>query len=208
MTTPVFAGFWVDNNTGVGLNTVTFTNLSIVPLNKAPIVSIASTAGNALPPLTLMGPSWTTISRRLQPLQLFGASLRPGSLTFGLSSAIDTTVSWTGDGNYSVRLSASDGSAESFQDTAFSSYFGPYNTWQSTSFPGGYQNPSAQAGLDPDGDGQINLMEYATGGNPLVSAPSGVVSDVVTIDGSDYIRLTITKNPRCEQSDLPSSSDQ
>ena len=37
MTTPVLVGFYVDNATGVGLNTVTFSNLSIVPLNTAPV---------------------------------------------------------------------------------------------------------------------------------------------------------------------------
>lgn len=38
MTTPVLVGFYVNNSSGVGLNTVTFNNLSIVPLNKGPVV--------------------------------------------------------------------------------------------------------------------------------------------------------------------------
>lgn len=53
MTTPVWVGFYVNNASGVGLNTCTFTGLSVTALNKAPVVS--ATASNQIKPIALDG---------------------------------------------------------------------------------------------------------------------------------------------------------
>ena len=52
MSTPVLVGFAVDNSGGVGLNTCTFTNLSIVPLNTAPTVDPGTVTAVAVSPIS------------------------------------------------------------------------------------------------------------------------------------------------------------
>ena len=52
-TTPMFVGFCVNNASGVGLNTCSFTGLSIVALNQAPVVDNASLPGYPLSPIAL-----------------------------------------------------------------------------------------------------------------------------------------------------------
>src|SRR2546428_11181915 len=85
MTTPVLVGLAVDNNGGGSvLNTATFNNFSVVPLNKAPIVSTGTVAANSVSPIPLSGtvsddnfpapPSLTTQWSKLRG---------PGTVTFG-----------------------------------------------------------------------------------------------------------------------------
>ncbi len=65
---------------------------------------------------------------------------------------------------------------------------------------------------DPDGDGLANLMEYATGEEPLVTNSTGFPrAEVVAVGGVDYLALTFVYLPdltdldlRVETSDSPS----
>ena len=198
MTTPVWVGFYVNNSTGVGMNTVTFSNLSIVPMNKAPIVSIGTVAANSLSPITLSGtvtddnfpapPSLTA-----QWLKLSG----PGGVTFGNPALPATTATLSIGGNYSLRLRADDSSAVSFKDISFTGYATPYELWQSQQFSatGGISDPNASLLLDPDKDGQSNLMEYALGSNPNAAGSSPISADSETVSTSRYLRLSVSKNP-------------
>src|SRR6185369_14593171 len=77
----------------------------------------------------------------------------------------------------------------------FTGYSSAYSAWQSAQFSGGSSNPAAAMMLDPDHDGQCNLLEYALGTDPQQSAPSNVVQDTTTISTQKYLRLTVAKNP-------------
>jgi regulation of enolase protein 1 (concanavalin A-like superfamily) len=198
MTTPVWVGFYVNNSTGVGMNTVSFSNLSIVPLNKAPVVSIGSVPALTPPPVTVTGvvtddnypapPSLTT-----QWLKLSG----PGTVAFGNASLPATTATLTIGGNYALRLRADDSSAVSFKDVAFSAYTTPYELWQAQQFSstGGISDPNAALLLDPDNDGQSNLMEYALGSNPNAAGSAPISTDSETVATASYLRLSVSKNP-------------
>lgn len=51
-----------------------------------------------------------------------------------------------------------------------------FESWVAASFPGGAADPRRGAALDPDGDGRSNLLEYATGGSPLLADGAGAFS--------------------------------
>ncbi|MBX7208567.1 MAG: PKD domain-containing protein [Verrucomicrobiaceae bacterium] len=195
MTTPVWVGFYVDNSSGVGMNTCTFTNFSITPLNKAPIVDAGTAPSTVISTLALDGT--VTDDSLPAPVSLTTQWIKtsgPAGLTFGDASLIDTNASFTVDGSYKLRLLANDGGAQSFDDVLFNGYTSAFAVWQGSQFAGGSSNPSAAMLLDPDNDGMNNLLEYALGTDPKTSAPSNVVQDTTTVSSLKYLRLTVTKN--------------
>ena len=189
MTPTVMAGLAVCNGAGVGLNVAQFTNLSIAPLNKAPIVD-AGTVGTITSPLALNG---SVLDDGLpNPLSTIW-SAPTGSVTFGNAAAPSTSATFSAIGNYTLRLTATDGIATTFDDLAFT--YTALASWQNANFAGGAGNPNAALLLDPDFDGIVNLIEYATGTNPNASTANPAVVSKVNISGSDYIRVSIAKNP-------------
>ncbi len=196
MTTPVFAGFFVNNASGVGMNTCTFTGLSIVPQNKAPIVDAGSFAAsvNASTPLNGSAsdddfpapPGVTT---------LWSAVSGPASVAFGTPAALATTATFTADGAYSLRLRASDGSVESFDQVTLTASVSAFAQWQDVHFPGGSNNASAAPGADPDSDGLNNFLEFSMNTNPNAATTNPIVQDLETIGDDRYLRLAVPKNP-------------
>jgi PKD repeat protein len=83
-------------------------------------------------------------------------------------------------GDYTLRLRAGDGSAESFKDLSFTGYDAAYVAWAAVhwSATGGISDPNAAANADPDGDGYLNLDEFKFGSDPrsLGSVPSALVA--------------------------------
>ena len=72
----------------------------------------------------------------------------------------------------------------------------PYQAWQTAHFTAAeLANPAISGDLaDPDGDGVVNLLEYALGLDPKVAAVSGLpTGGTVTISGSQYLTLTYTQ---------------
>ena len=196
MTTPVWVGFYVNNASGVGMNTCTFSGLTIAPLNKAPVVNTGTLPSSIVTPLAL--DATVTDDNYPAPVSLttlWTKQSGPGVVTFGNASLIDTTAAFTAEGAFKFRLTADDGGLQSFGDLLFTGYLTPWSAWQGAQFAGGSGNPAAAMLLDPDHDGQCNLMEYATGTDPESSAPSNVSQDSVTISTQKYLRLTVTKNP-------------
>ena len=196
MSTAVLVGFAVDNAGGTGLNTAIFNNLSIVALNKAPIVEAGNFAASAVTPVALAGT--VTDDNFPTPPSLvsqWSALAGPAAVSFANPAAPTTSATFTADGAYTLRLRASDGSAETFDDVTLTAYTSAFAQWQGANFPGGSANPDAAAAADIDRDGLTNLFEYATNTAPTTANVSPVVTDTVTIGPDKFLRLTVPKNP-------------
>jgi hypothetical protein len=198
MTTPVFVGFFVNNSTGVGTNTCTFTNLTIEALNKAPVVGIANTATWPVNPIALDG----SISDDTYPVPVSLSSnwskvTGPGSVTFADSAQMDTTATLGQHGAYTLRLSADDTLARSFRDLSFTGYMNAFQVWQGQNWSatGGPSDPNADQLVDADADGQLNLLEYAFGSAPQAGNNSPVVFSKADVSNQQFLRMTIPKNP-------------
>ncbi|HYF35541.1 MAG TPA: hypothetical protein VD994_09655, partial [Prosthecobacter sp.] len=195
MSPVVHVGFCVDNSGGVGLNVATFTNLTVVPLNKAPIIN----PGSVTPPVIATASLGGTVSDDGYPAPpnlsvLWNQLSGPAPVVFGNPSLPPTSAQFGADGPYRLRLSASDGSAETFADLTFDAYTRRYGVWQAAHFSGGSSNPDSGADADPDRDSLSNLLEYALATGPNAAGASPVVKDVVTVGTERFLRLTVSKN--------------
>lgn len=196
MSTPVLVGFAVDNSGGTGLNTATFSNLTVLPLNQAPVVNAGEFASSVVGPVSLSGS--VTDDGFPTPPALVTQWLKvngPAGVTFDNVSAPVTNARFTTDGPYTVRLSASDGSITTFDDVSLTAYASAFSSWQAANFAGGSSNPNALASLDADSDGLSNLLEYGLITSPNSPNTSPVLSDTVTIGQNRFLRLTVPKNP-------------
>ena len=194
MPTPVWAGFYVSNASGAAgtLNTCTFTGLAIEPLHKAPVVSAA--ASGSLSPVLLDG---TITDDNLPSAPVSGWSVRTGlpGISLANASLTDTTAVLTRSGAFGLRLSADDSATKSFFDLNFTAYQAPFAQWLDQGGVGDMNNLAAEAGLDADGDGMLNLMEYAVGSNGTVHSSSPEVVGLTPGGGPQYLRISIPKNP-------------
>ena len=193
MTPTVMAGLAVCNGAGVGLNVAQFTSLSIVPLNNAPIVDTGVLPGTITSPLALAAN--ITDDGLPDPVTMaWSAPVSAGAISFANAASPSTSATFSAVGNYTLRLTAADGIATTFDDLSFT-YTSAFANWQSANFSGGASNPNAAPLLDPDFDGLVNLIEYALGTNPNASSANPGVMSKVNISGSDYIRITFPKDP-------------
>lgn len=72
----------------------------------------------------------------------------------------------------------------------------PYGTWQSAHFTSAELANSAVSGdnADPDGDGVVNLLEYALNLNPRSAGVAGLPAvGTTTVGGSRYLTLAYTR---------------
>jgi len=196
MTPNVLVGFAVDNAGGTAgvLNTATFTHLSIVPLNQAPSISI--TSHGDLTPITLNAtvtddnfPLPVNLTTQWQ--QLSG----PSTLLFAHPTQTTTTTSFPLNGAYSVRLQAFDSSIRSYRDHSFTAYTDLFSQWLITTGVGDGNHSQAEAEADSDNDGLANLLEYAIGTNGTVTTVDPQVITLAPVNDSQYLRLSIPKNP-------------
>ncbi|MBI3880264.1 MAG: PKD domain-containing protein [Verrucomicrobia bacterium] len=195
MTTPVIVGFHVNNASGVGLNTVTFSNLGIVPLNNAPIVDPGTVATNVMIS-TALNATVTDDNFPTPPAltTLWSSVGGAAPVVFGNATNVDTTATFSADGTYRLRLRADDGSAETFGDLSVNVFTSPFAAWQFTNFVGGSSNALAAPGADPDGDGLPNLAEYGSGTNPNQANVAPYVFSVTNVAGALYFRVDVPKN--------------
>lgn len=191
MTTPVFVGFFVNNASGVGLNTCTFTHFTVDALNKAPIV--AATAGS-VSPVALDG-TVTDDDLPAAPTSLWTVRSGPPGITFANASLPDTTATLTDSGAFALRLTADDTATKSFFDLDFFAYATPFAQWLDQTGAGDMNNQAAEAMLDADGDGILNLMEYAIGTNGVIRNASPQIVELAPVSSEQYLRLSIPKNP-------------
>jgi hypothetical protein len=101
----------------------------------------------------------------------------PGNVAFANSNSAPTTASFSVPGNYSLRLTASDGIYSSFADVTVDVLAETYESWAASQFsPEQLGNPGISGGAaDPDEDGFTNDEEFVAGTNPL--------------DGESYLRI-------------------
>ena len=73
----------------------------------------------------------------------------------------------------------------------------PWGQWLSQNFTTAQLSDPAISGdaATPNGDGTPNLLKYALGIGPWSGAALPIASDVETIAGSRYLRLTVARNP-------------
>ncbi len=193
LTPTVMAGLSVCNGAGVGFNTVQFTKLTIVPLQRAPIVNAGTTPAVPLPPLSLTG-SVTDDGLPAPFTTAWSTVVAASPVTFGNTAALLTSANFTATaGNYTLRLSANDGLATSFADLNFT--LTPYTLWQVANFPGGPTDANAGMSADPDHDGLDNLLEYALGTAPRTANSSSELVSTTDVGGQKYFTLTVPKNP-------------
>lgn len=196
MTPSVLVGFSVNNSSGVGLNTVTFRDLSIVPLNKAPVVRFAETA--VFPSSFLSLDATVSDDGFPAPQQLstrWSRASGPAEVAFADATAVDTAVTLAQSGQYRLRLQADDSSVTSFGDYSFRAYGSPFAAWQAEHWSPDTQDPLAAGEADADMDGQLNLLEYAFGSRPRAADSSPVVFGQVEVNGQEYLRIAVPKNP-------------
>ena len=117
-----------------------------------------------------------------------------GPVTFANPAALNTTASFTGQGDFTLRLTADDGMSTVPDDLGFNN-LDPFAQWQAAKFAGGSSHPESGPEDDPDTDGLDNLIEYALGTDPMISNPSPVIRGRTLFEEQTYFTLTITKNP-------------
>ncbi len=72
----------------------------------------------------------------------------------------------------------------------------PLAAWMSQQFTAQQMGNASVSGLNaaPAGDGIANLMKFALGLNPMTPSSLPITTDVETISGSRYLRITINRN--------------
>ena len=196
MSPNVLVGFAVDNAGGTAgvLNTAKFSNITVVPLNKAPVITVAVVGD--VSPVSFDG----TVTDDNFPLPVSLTSQwsqvgGPDTIVFGNVSAADTTGSFTASGSYAVRLQASDSGVVSFRDLSFTAYSQPFAKWLDQNNVGNEANLLSEGNLDADGDGLVNLLEYAAGTNGTVRNTSPEVVELTSVSTEKYLRLSMPRNP-------------
>jgi hypothetical protein len=98
-------------------------------------------------------------------------------------------------GVHTLRLKADDGDAITYEDLNFTAYTTPFAQWLDQSGTGNENNLTVEATADADGDGVVNLLEYAIGTNGVIQNASPQVVTMAPVSGDQYLRLSIPKNP-------------
>ena len=195
LTGPLLVGLVVDAN-GSTAATGIFTNLSITPLNTAPVVD-AGTMLASLPPFNLDG----TVTDDGQPAQPGSVTKSwtqlagPGLATFANPATEDTLATLSMSGSHTFRLSAYDGDAVIFDDLTLTGYLSAFAKWLDQNGVGDENNTLAEADADMDNDGLANLIEYAVGTNGIISSANPQVTTLATVSADKYLRISIPKNP-------------
>lgn len=193
-------------------NAVAFLELSNV-VNNAPVVELGADQSVS---------SNITLDAVALDDGLPGSSLtytwtEPSGLgvTFGTPSAEDTSISFDGgSGTYTLRLTVSDGDLASFDEVDINYTLSPLQQWRLDFFGTTDNTGTAADDFDYLGDGMINILKYALGGNPdtpanqllpvkshvedagniylqmsfrrLIGSGTGTVEDGYTVDGVTY----------------------
>ena len=129
----------------------------------------------------------------------------PGAVAFvpnGTASARIAMARFTRAGPYQLRVVATDMAGQTAESTVGVVVKETLVSWRMRHFTRNeLDTPALEArrwgaDADPDGDGVVNLLEYAFGLDPLVPSREGLpVSGMVTIDGDEYLSISFRRNP-------------
>ena len=129
-----------------------------------------------------------TDDARPVPASLTPLWLPESDVTFASATSVDTGVTFAASGNYSLRLTASDGAITTFDDTTANvTVGGPMLAWRQTHF--GETSGTGNSGntADPDGDGLENIIEYALLTSPITAG--GAPFTVAATPGNFVINI-------------------
>ena len=108
----------------------------------------------------------------------------PGTVSFSDEESLVTTATFSKAGTYLLLLTANDGTLASTGSVqvVVTPVPTPYDLWAISSGLDGTFGNEAGTVDDPDGDGVVNLLEYASGMNPRASDP---VPCCCTVNGAN-----------------------
>ncbi|MDB6120119.1 MAG: hypothetical protein JWO08_3900 [Verrucomicrobiaceae bacterium] len=104
-----------------------------------------------------------------------------------------TGVTFPANGSFTLRLQASDGSAQTFADVSTLAYLGLFDQWQAQTFSSN-SAPAATQAADFDHDGLPNLFEYALGTSGTAQNLTSITNEVIPSGNDKYLRITVPKN--------------
>ncbi len=123
----------------------------------------------------------------------------PGTVLFANENSLETTATFSQSGSYELQLTLDDGTVQEtatlmvHNGTAASFY----NDWMNL-YPtlGVHTNLLDDAENDGVGDGVLNLLEYALGGNPVSNDASAIlpVSSLATDNGTNWMDYVYTRH--------------
>jgi len=129
----------------------------------------------------------------------------PGPVAFtanGTPEARDTMARFRVPGNYLLRVVVRDPAGRMVESSVAVRVELTYASWLSTWFDETVvADPARRATVwgelaDPDGDGVVNLLEYAFGGDPMLASPdTRPQTHFVTEGGVEYLAVTFRPNP-------------
>ncbi len=118
-------------------------------------------------------------------------------------AARETQVRFRNPGNYLFHVTAEDPYGQTAESTVAVHVEVTYDSWLSSYFDyATMAEPALRAGTwgelaDPDGDGIVNLLEYAFGSDPGAASPENrPQTHFVTEGGAEYLAVTFRPNPR------------
>lgn len=169
-----------------------------VPANMGPVVSAgAPVAGNTGEALSLSGSASDDGKPAGGSLTLgWTKASGPGAVVFGNATAGATTGNFAAGGNYTLMLTANDGAVTTYaQTTAAITAASGIDTWRMTYFGTTDATGNRADTTSAANDGMANLLKYALGLNPntpATAASAGLILQVQTVDGMDYLSYTFT----------------
>lgn len=118
----------------------------------------------------------------------------PQTATLTGPSSAATTALFPAPGQYTLRLTANNGTAIVSDTVVITVVVRQFNLWQQAVFTPAERNDLAISGplADPDGDGRLNLTEYLFSSSPKVVDRNGIAAG--TVDGHLHIRWTERAN--------------
>lgn len=190
-------------------STVVFDSLNFLPAGNAGPYVDAGAALSGGGPFALNA----TVTDDGQPVPVTLTSqwskwAGPGAVNFGNSSLVDTSAAFSASGQYTLRLTATDGQIITYDDTTANvSVEAPIDSWRAAKFGAEAGNTAVSGDLvDYDHDGLTNLVEYA-----LNSDPGLPVANHLPVGSLDGTTLSLTYRVNLAATDVvigvQSSSD-